>query len=219
MWQQSMCLPFLAGSTCVLTHTGVPRTYVMWRVRHRWDELQKEPSIKKNGGNFCSWPRWCVKDQIYPPTLTKIRPNTWKKQWTSGSEHSDPWEMGDMREALWLPGLLPRERVQTTAKGQETPLEPRGFHVKETEWEAAQAMTAGCAGQRPDSCAGHEQVLGLWGAPGVFSRALLNISSWQNYQGENPKRRGKWHLALTRRGNSARTRWPGEKTHHSQEAG
>ena len=68
--------------------------------------LWKGSLIKKNEGNFCSWPRWSIKDQIYIPTqITKIRQNIWKslRHQTSSIERQWPLRRGKHEEALQLP--------------------------------------------------------------------------------------------------------------------
>lgn len=210
---------FPAGSTCVLTRTRAPRTYLMWQVRHRWAELPKESSIKKNGGNFCSWPRRSVKDQINPPTLTKIRQNT---QQNSGHQAvrtvtSERWETWG--KPYDCPAYC-RERVQTTAKGQETPSEPRGFHVKETEWEATQATAAGRAGQRPErSLCRARASSGALRSPWSIQQSPARCIFVTKLPGRKPQKDGETTPRAHKEGKQCLQPVTRRKTHHSQEAG
>lgn len=63
------------------------------------------------------------------------------KHWTSGIKGQWPWEMGSMRKAPWLPSLLPWERFQAAARGEETQSAPRGF----SSWEVGQTSTGVCS--------------------------------------------------------------------------
>lgn len=204
MWQQSMCLHFLLDPP-VCSHVQELLVHI-WCGKSDTGGLssQKSLQLKKKGGNFCSWPRRSVKDQINPPTLTKIRQNT---QQNSGHQAvrtvtSERWETWG--KPYDCPAYCRERESRLQQRDRKPHQSPEDSMLRRQNERLHRPRQLGVQDRdQRGLCAGHEQALGLWGAPGVFSRALLDASSWRNYQGENSKRMGKRRPELTRRGNSA----------------
>lgn len=127
------------------THKHKGSCFISDMVSHINAELWKMSAVKRNDGDFCSWPKWIIKDQIYSPTEQLQLDKTYEevlRHWTSEIEGQWPWGDGKHQESFVI---VPAYYLERDSRLWHRKKKSNQSSDNSLSWEAGELI-----GQRPE---------------------------------------------------------------------